>query len=32
MRQAIVDCFLENLRRFQAGQPLRDRVDYDRGY
>ena len=31
-RQTIADCFVENLRRYMAGEPLRDEVDYSRGY
>lgn len=31
-RRIIAECFVENLRRWQAGEPLRDEVDYDRGY
>jgi phosphoglycerate dehydrogenase-like enzyme len=30
--ESIVTIFSENYRRFKAGQPLRYRVDFDRGY
>lgn len=30
--ERIVDIFLENLRRFQAGEPLRNLVDFATGY
>ena len=30
--QRIVNIFAENLRRFQAGEPLRNQVDFATGY
>lgn len=32
LRQRQVDLFCENLRRYLAGQPLRNRVDLEQGY
>jgi phosphoglycerate dehydrogenase-like enzyme len=29
---AIVELFLDNLRRYRAGEPLRGRIDFARGY
>jgi D-2-hydroxyacid dehydrogenase (NADP+) len=32
MDRRVTDIFIDNLRRFLAGEPLRNRVDYLRGY
>jgi phosphoglycerate dehydrogenase-like enzyme len=31
-REALVELFVDNLRRYLAGEPLRNVVDKDRGY